>query len=139
MALAGCSGHNSKKLPADIVHNPISAKEAPDTESLPMLTFDQEEHDFGKIIQGEVVTYGFKFRNTGEGDLVISKVSSSCGCTVTKYTEGIIRPGNKGVVEVTFNSEGRKGFQSKTINVISNTQPNTTTIRIKAQVVLPEE
>jgi hypothetical protein len=138
-AFTGCSDNKNGKLPADIVHNPNSAGNDDRGAGLPILEFEQEEHDFGKIIQGEVVTYGFKFRNTGKGDLIISQVSSTCGCTVTNYTQGTIKPGNEGVIEVTFNSEGRKGFQSKAINVVSNTQPNIKKLTIKAQVVVPEE
>ena len=97
------------------------------------------EHDFGKIIQGEIVTYAFKFENTGKSDLLVSAVSASCGCTATKYSKDPVAPGSDGFIQVTFISEGRKGFQNKTVTVLANTQPNKTTLRLKAVVVIPEK
>ena len=104
-----------------------------------MITFEETEHDFGKIIEGETVNFSFRFTNTGKSDLLLAEVTSSCGCTVPSYPKMPIRPGEQGEVKVAFNSNGRKGFQSKTVLVASNTQPNTTLLRIKAQVVNPAD
>jgi hypothetical protein len=41
------------------------------------------------------------------------------------------------VIKVSFNSAGKRGFQSKNIVIVANTQPNSTTVKIKAQVVGP--
>jgi hypothetical protein len=65
-------------------------------------------------------------------------VNSSCGCTVGKYPKTPIAPGKSDYVEASFDSSGRKGMQNKTITVLSNTQPNLTTLRIKAEIVRPE-
>jgi hypothetical protein len=108
-------------------------------DELPVISFDTDEHDFGRIIQGEVVTYAFKFQNTGKSDLLIASVGTSCGCTVSKYSREPVRPGEQGTVQVTFDSEGRKGVQNKTITVLSNAQPNRYLLYIKAKVVNPEK
>lgn len=137
---SGCKsdGPNGQgSIPADLVNNPNSASGTADKGSLPVIQFEESEHDFGRIIEGESVSYDFKFKNTGKSDLIIAEVSTSCGCTVPSYPKTPIRPGEGGVVKVAFNSNGRRGFQSKSITVASNTQPNTTMIRIKAQVVNP--
>jgi len=134
--IISCNNSQDDKLPAGIVENPISADGKGDLSGLPMINFEESEHDFGRVIQGEVVTYAFKFINTGASDLLISNVSSSCGCTVTKYSKERILPEEEGYVQVTFNSSGRKGFQSKKINVYANTQPKLTSLTIKAQVEL---
>ena len=104
----------------------------------PFITFEKVNHDFGDVIQGEKVTYNFQFHNTGGTDLLISKVSTSCGCTVGKYPKESIKPGEGGEIEVTFDTHRRKGIQNKTITVLANTEPNKTMLRIKANVVLPE-
>ncbi|HAH57481.1 MAG TPA: DUF1573 domain-containing protein [Bacteroidales bacterium] len=106
---------------------------------MPFMEFEQDFHDFGKLIQGEKVSYGFKFTNTGKTDLIISKVSSSCGCTVPDYPKTPIRPGETKKIDVKFDTENRRGFQNKTVTIVSNAQPSTKVIRIKAQIVLPEE
>ncbi|MFA6950091.1 MAG: DUF1573 domain-containing protein [Lentimicrobiaceae bacterium] len=135
-----CKQNNEDKslLPSDIVNNPNSAEGKIDTD-LPVIQFENDFYDFGRIIQGEKVSFGFKFTNKGKSDLIISKVSTSCGCTVTDFPKTPIKPGESNKIEVKFDSENRRGFQNKTITVLSNSQPSTTLLRIKAQVVLPED
>lgn len=132
----GCDFSKDNKLPSDVVNNPNSA-DGKESEKMPEISFETKEHDFGKVISGEVVSYNFKFKNTGDADLVISKVSSSCGCTVPDYPGEPIKPGEEKYLEVTFESENRNGFQSKTVTVGANTQPSKTTLRIKAKVIHP--
>lgn len=140
IAISGCrqgTGKNGESLPGDVVTNPNTADGKTDLSKLPAITFEVKEHDFGKIIEGESVSYEFAFTNTGKTDLVIADVSTSCGCTVPSYPKTAIRPGQGGSVKVAFNSRGRRGMQTKNIVVVSNTQPNVTQLKIKAQVVPP--
>lgn len=130
-----CS-NNSDKLPAELVNNPKSA--SGNTEyGIAVIEFSKMEHDFGRLIQGEKVSYSYKLKNVGKSDLIISKVSASCGCTASKYTKEPIKPGKEGKVEVTFDSNGQRGIVNKTVTVITNTQPQSTILRLKAQVVTP--
>ena len=133
---AGCGNSTKDRIPADVVTNPNSA--SGDQENLlPVIEFEKDIHDFGKLIAGEKAVYTFKFKNTGKSDLVISQVHSSCGCTVPRYPKEPIKPGGEGQIKVTFDSSGRKGVQNKTITVVSNCQPNSAVVRIKAQVITP--
>jgi hypothetical protein len=124
-------------LPTDLIRNPKTA-EGEQNISMPEITFAKTEHDFGRLIQGEQVVYVFRFTNTGNSDLLISKVSASCGCTASKYTREPVKPGKEGKIEVTFDSNGQRGIQNKTITVLTNGRPQTTVLRIKAQVVTPD-
>jgi hypothetical protein len=121
-------------LPADLVKNPNSA-DGRINEGLPSIHFDSDVHDFGKLIDGEKVTYGFKFTNTGTVDLLISQVNTSCGCTVTKYPKTPVKPGEKNEITVTFDSAGKKGIQQKSITVATNCQPSQAVLLIKAMVI----
>jgi hypothetical protein len=127
--------NGQETLSSDIVNNPNTASGHGDKGTLPVITFVEMEHDFGKLLQGENVSYTFKFKNTGKSDLLIAEVSTSCGCTVPSFPKSPVKPGEEGSIRVTFASKGQKGFQSKNILVVSNTQPNTVVLRIKAQVV----
>ena len=140
-AVVGCNNNpdTSSTLSPDIVNNPKSANGESHTKGIPGISFNKMEHDFGRVIEGEKITYAFKFSNTGTGNLILTNVSSSCGCTVPEYTSDPIKPGETGNIKVTFDSENRKGFQNKTVTVVSNTQPNTTVLRIRAQVIEPEK
>jgi hypothetical protein len=127
-------------------NNGISSGSASDSvgvttskDAMPVMTFVEDSHDFGKINAGERVTYAFKFKNTGKSDLVISNVSTSCGCTVSSYPKQAIKTNEESTIDISFNSEGKHGFQTKTITVYSNTQPPVTILTIRAQVVEPDD
>lgn len=136
IGMASC-GQRGGNLPSDLIRNPKSA-EGDQQLSMPEITFSKSEHDFGRLIQGEQVVYVFRFTNTGSSDLLISKVSASCGCTASKFTRDPVKPGKEGKIEVTFDSNGQRGIQNKTITVLTNGRPQTTVLRIKAQVVTPD-
>lgn len=134
--MMACNNGNDKQLSGDLVTNPKSAQNP--TGKKPVITFDKTEYDFGKILQGEVVTYTFRFTNTGNAPLIISSVDKSCGCTASEYPRQPIEPGQKGDIKITYDSKGHHGFQSKTVTVNANTMPAQTTIRIKAEVRTPD-
>lgn len=106
---------------------------------LPIIDFEEEEHDFGKIIQGEKLRYDFKFTNVGKGNLVISSAAASCGCTVADFPKEPIPPGKTSKITVEFNSEGKSGYIEKTITVVTNSEPNTQILKIKADIVEPSK
>lgn len=127
----------TKTLETDLISNPKSAGESDKQQKTPAIEFTRMEYDFGRLIQGERATYTFKFKNTGTADLILSKVSASCGCTASSYTTTPIKPGKEGKVEIVFDSNGLRGIQNKTVTVLSNTRPSSTVLRLKAQVALP--
>ena len=138
ISLFSCSNEQSK-VPANVVNIPNSASGNDDLDGLPVIEFAALEHDFGKVIQGEVVSYSFKFKNTGKSDLLIANISAACGCTASEYPRTPVRPGEEQSIVVTFNSAGKTGFQNKTLEVAANTQPSNTILTIKAMVFTPEK
>jgi hypothetical protein len=136
--LISCSGDKTR-VPASVVNIPNSATGDENKDNLPMIQFSVIEHDFGKVIQGEIVSFAFKFKNTGNSDLVIANISTSCGCTASEYPKTPVKPGEEEKIEVIFDSSNRQGFQNKTLEVAANTQPTNTTLTIKAMVVIPEK
>jgi hypothetical protein len=100
----------------------------------PFFSFSEDEWDFGVLTEGEKVSHTFKFNNTGGAPLVISNVSTTCGCTVPEWPKDPIQPGDEGEITVTFDSNGKAGNVTKDINIIANTNPVQKIIRIKAQV-----
>ncbi len=139
--LAGCNNkknnnQNNTQISANLIQNPVSANDKATTKNLPVIHFDKTEHDFGLIIQGEMVSYTFKFKNIGKTDLIVNNVTSSCGCTVPKFSDKPIPPGGDGQIEVIFNSANRTGHQIKNISVWSNCIPNKTDLRISTEIVI---
>jgi hypothetical protein len=135
-SLTACRNEkDTGQLSADSVKLPVSADGRDQTKRLPQLVFDKELHDFGKIKAGEKVSYSFRFVNRGGSDLIIQSASGSCGCTVPDFPKEPIPPGREGFIRVMFNSEGKTGVQEKQVTVLSNTMPNTTTVRVKAEIL----
>lgn len=103
----------------------------------PAFEFETDVIDYGKIEQNADGVRVFKFKNVGKSPLVISRVQSSCGCTVPKKPEAPIMPGASGEIEVKYATNREGGF-NKTITVFSNaTEPNKQ-LRIKGIVLKPE-
>jgi hypothetical protein len=135
LLIVSCN-NGDKPLSTDIVNNPKSASSNNDTDA-PILTFDNNEHDFGVAMQGERLSYSFKFTNTGKKDLLISQATASCGCTVADFPQDPIRPNGRSHVTVVFDTKGLKGLQSKSITIFANTNPNNINIKISAMVEIP--
>jgi hypothetical protein len=102
------------------------------------ITFENSEHDFGTITQGDKVTYDFKFKNTGKSDLLIQKAKGSCGCTVPEYPKDPIGPGEEDIIKVSFNSAGKIGDQIKSVTLFCNIPEGVKVLHIKSNIVSKE-
>jgi len=98
------------------------------------ILFAEYVHDFGKVTAGEMVAYTFTYTNKGNATLVISQVTTTCGCTVSKYSRKPVAPGGNGTIEVIFDSSGRYGRQSKIVTVRSNATKSLVLLRITGEV-----
>ncbi|NLR92752.1 MULTISPECIES: DUF1573 domain-containing protein [Flammeovirga] len=101
----------------------------------PVITFAENTYEFGDIHQGDVVEHTFKFTNSGDAPLVITNVTTTCGCTAPKWPKEPIAPGDEGQILVKFNSRGKRGVQNKPITVYSNAK-QTTRISITTNVLV---
>jgi hypothetical protein len=124
-------------IDSDIINVPLSS-DGLENVAMPSFEFEEDVFEFGSISQGEKVSHSFRFKNTGDADLVINKVEGSCGCTVMKgWPKHPVKPGEFGKIDVIFDSNGKKGSQNKTISVVANTYPSTTVLTLKGDVVAP--
>ncbi len=85
--------------------------------------------DFGTIEAGKKVEHVFKFKNTGDSDLIIRRTKASCGCTAIAPSKKVIAPGEEGEIKAIFDSKGRSGPQSKQITVTLN-DPEAPTVNL---------
>lgn len=119
----------------DRIEASVAGSEDQEAKPLTQITFEKIEHDFGKVKEGEKVTYTFKFTNTGQAPLVITDARASCGCTLPTWTKDPVQPGAEGKIEVQYDSAGKEGIISKTVHVFANTEPEETTLTIKVNVL----
>lgn len=97
------------------------------------ITFDKKVHDFGAVLWKNPVTATFTITNSGDKPLVISNVTTSCGCTVANWTKTPIAPGASGVVSSTFDSKALGRFQ-KSIGIYSNASERPIYLAIRGEV-----
>lgn len=108
---------------------------SPTSTGTPKFQFTEETHDFGNINEGTVVEHTFKFKNTGNAPLIIQSATASCGCTVPSYPKEPVAPGTEGEILVKFDSQNKPGVQNKTVTITANTEPATTKLFIKSNVL----
>src|SRR5690554_4914769 len=99
------------------------------------IEFASLEHDFGTIEQNTHNPKTFTFTNTGDKPSIISNAKGSCGCTVPNYPREPIAPGQTGEIEVVYNPGTQRNQQVKTISITANTEPATTVLQVKANVI----
>jgi hypothetical protein len=115
IGIFSCTGKKS-------VENKESNQITNKTKQIAQIEFDDELHDFGKVKSGEILAYSFVFTNTGNADLIINKAETDCGCVEATVSKELIKPGEKGIIEVEFNSSGMNGKQLKTVEIQSNSK-----------------
>lgn len=93
--------------------------------------------DLGKHPEGKSVELTFRFRNSGNKNLVIQNVTAQCGCTIPEKPEKPYAPGEEGVIKAMFNGSGH-GDIRKEVYVTANTSPNPAhTLTFHAELVKP--
>lgn len=103
-----------------------------------VLTFETEEIDYGSIPQHADGMRVFKFTNTGTNPIVITQVKTSCGCTVPTYSKEPVMAGATGEIHIKYATD-KIGKFTKTVTVMSNASEPNKVIRIKGEVLNPEE
>lgn len=132
MIFTSCKDDASSRVKAENVET--AAERDAQVGDYPVMSFEQEEHDFGNIKRGTNVEHVFKFTNTGKAPLVITSATSSCGCTAPDAPlNDPIAPGESREMTVKFDGSGQ-GQTTKTVNINANTENGTEKIRIKAFV-----
>lgn len=107
-------------------------------EKIAKIEFKSDVIDYGTVENGSDGVRVFQFTNTGSAPLVISRVYSSCGCTIPKKPEDPILPGENGEIQVKYDTK-RTGPIRKTITVNSNATEATKALKIKGEVLPPPE
>jgi hypothetical protein len=102
----------------------------------PKITFENVVRDFGEVGPSTKKTGEFKFTNTGEGPLKITRVDECCGI-VTRYEKKEYAPGESGVLKVEWRSGSQPSlFRRELIVHTNDPTASTVTLTIKAETAL---
>jgi len=125
----------ASEVSKDMIENPsTAANPGAQPTDFPEMSFKNTEHDFGDIVENQVVETTYEFVNTGKADLLISDCKASCGCTVPDWPKTPIRPGKSGVIRVKFDSAGKSGVNNKVVTVVANTKTGSSELKFRANV-----
>ena len=100
----------------------------------PQFKFVKEQINYGKIEQNSNGNRVFEFTNVGNSPLIIKDIKTSCDCAVPKKPTRPIMPGEKGTIEVSYDTSKIGGF-IKQITIFSNAKKSMKKLRIKGFVV----
>lgn len=70
----------------------------------PVISVSPMKNNIGTVIYGDVARYSLKVKNIGDQDLVITKLSTSCGCTKAQIAESdkVIAPNKEVEISISF-------------------------------------
>ncbi len=135
LSLDGSKDYKSSVGVSATIEEDFSSLTPEQLANAPVAEFSEKSYDFGAMKQGDKKSYTFSLTNTGKSDLLIRNVRSSCGCTAVAPAKKVIAAGETAPIQVTFDSRGKRGRQSKSITVITNDPKTpTTTLRISSNI-----
>jgi hypothetical protein len=86
----------------------------------PAVQAPETSFHFGSVHQGAKVVHEFDIRNEGSADLLIQRVTASCGCTATTVSSRTVAPGAVEKLRMEFDTAGFSGSKTKTVEVVTN-------------------
>lgn len=89
------------------------------------MTFEKEHIKLGKIKKGDKRKFDFVFTNTGTETINID-IASGCDCTTLDWPRKPIKPGQKGVINVIFDSTEKEISETIDVDIyLKNINPKT--------------
>jgi hypothetical protein len=133
IAMVLCAGYISAQTQV-----PATGVAPTKTAGGPHLEWESSIVDYGEIKKGSDPVRKAIFYNKGNEPLVIKSARGSCGCTVPTWPKEPIMPGEKGVIEIRYDTQ-RVGPINKTVSVSTNENEEETRITIKGNISADEE
>ena len=103
------------------------------------LQLSEEMVDIGTVLMtDEPKAFDVELRNTGDEELVISEVETTCHCTTVDYPKEPIKGGRSVTLHLTFS--GKDFFPSemtREVKIYSNSEDSPTSFYFKVKVVSP--
>jgi hypothetical protein len=105
----------------------------------PSIEIVPESHDFGRAQQNQKLVKEFEIKNVGTEDLILGRISTSCGCTAALTSKKIVKPGETTPLKVTFETRRYKGPVQRSVSIASNDPRRVRTLRVKAFIEAPKK
>jgi len=101
----------------------------------PRMELSLEDWDLGVIYQWSDPTKEITIKNTGDQDLLIQGINTSCGCTAIVLEDKLVKPGGKTAMKIDFAAYNFSGRFRKEVVVVTNAGSKTVSLHgtIKAE------
>ncbi len=113
---------------------PTPAAPAPVNPNAGVFKFKEETHDYGEVPEGPLAETDFEFKNVGKSPINIKEAHGSCGCTVPKWPQTPVMPGEKATIHVSYTTQGRQGMIMKDVTITSDAQQSPMVLHIRGTV-----
>lgn len=92
---------------------------------LPIMSLSQSDivqqvYDFGHVGIGYNLRHTFKYVNTTEKPIFISKAQATCDCSSVLFRDSLIQPGDTAYFHLSFSTKDYYGPTNKSIDVVSD-------------------
>lgn len=87
-----------------------------------------------EIQEGDQLNYTWHFVNSGDAPLIISGYDVECSCTKISYSRAPIAPGDSSQIDLSFDSNGKIGWQYRKIKILANVKKGEETIEFRVKV-----
>lgn len=105
-------------------------------EERPELVFEPAVWDFGSVREADgPVRHTFTGVNRGDRPLVILDVTTTCGCTVPRFSKRPVLPGDRTEITVSYDPTNRPGTFDKELWIYSSDRKRIATLTIRGEVV----
>lgn len=106
-----------------------------DSQQGPQMRFEKASHNFGTLTKGgEEVEVEFRFVNSGDAPLIITRTTTSCRCITIRSPKRPVRAGAEGVITVSYDPKD-EGVFNKSITVKANIPGGQITLYVSGEVV----
>ena len=106
----------------------ISSLYAAPSLAAPIIELSVDDCDLGVIYQWSDPTKEITVRNTGDQDLLIQSIKTSCGCTAVVLEDKVIKPGGKTAMKIEFAAYNFRGRFRKEVVVVTNAGSKTVSL-----------
>lgn len=114
----------------------VSAQRRDSKKTEAEIGFETPEHSFGTVPErGKKVSHIFRYTNTGNHPLVITRIATTCKCVDYSFSKKPLAPGETGEIVITYNPKKQEGVFYKVIQVFTNTAEERHILTIRGEVI----
>jgi uncharacterized protein DUF1573 len=104
----------------------------------PRVAVDPAAFDFGNARPEKVLQKDLVLHNYGDAELLVARISTSCGCTVVGGYATRVAPGGQTTLRISFTTPAAPGPTVQTVVVETNDRERPKLeVKVKATVVAP--